>query len=132
MLGTDAIRRDNRSDDHGLVVLPSGRLSDAEAHIGEDQKLSIETSVLQRKKSDGHDPPKEMSPDESARLWADLRAETGYPSYLAYLNAYETSRPWLSNLKKDLHEISRYQYRPEYATCAIPDLSDGDDSRARL
>lgn len=132
MPGTDFNRQVDSSDGNELVVLPSGRLSDEEAHVGEDQEPSIETSVQQRKESDEHDSPDGMSPDESARLWADLKAETGYASYLAYLKAYETSRPWLRDLKEELHAISQYHFRPEYATCAILDLSDGDDSRARL
>ena len=131
MPSTNSNRQHDSSDGNELAVLPSGRLSDEEAHIGEDQESSVETSVQRRKKSDEHDPPNEMSPDESARLWADLKAETGYASYLAYLKAYETSRPWLGRLE-ELDAISRYYFTPKYATCAILDSSDGDDSRAIL
>ena len=132
MPGTDSNCQGDSSDGNELVVLRSGRLSDEKVHVGEDQESSMEASIQQWNGSDEHDPLNEMSPDESARLWADLKAETGYASYLAYLNAYETSRPWLKDLKEKLHAISRYHFRPDHATCAVLDLSDGDDSRARL
>lgn len=126
MPDTDSIRRG------GSGVLPIGGLSDEDVRIGNHQRSSSEISVQQRKKSEEHHSLKNMSPDESARLWADLKAETGYASYLAYLKAYEKNRPWLKDLKDDLHAISQYQFRPEYATCAILDVFDGDDCRALL
>lgn len=132
MPGTYSNSQYDSSDGNELVVLPRGRLSDEEAHIGGNQELGVESSVQQRKKSDEHDTPTEMSPDESAQLWADLKAETGYASYLAYLKAYETSRPWLKDVKEQLHAMSRYQFRQEDASCAILDLSNRDDSCARL
>ncbi len=132
MPSTDFNRQHDSSDGNELVVLPSVRLLDEEAHTEEDQESRFETSVQRRTKSDEHGSPNEMSPDEIARLWADLQAETGYASYLAYLKAYETSRPWLDDLKEELHAISHYHFTPDYTTCAILDLSDGDDSCARL
>ena len=122
-----------REDGNELVALPSGRLSDEEAQIRGDQESSSQATGQQHNDSDEQDSPDEMSAEEAARLWADLKAETGYASYIAYLKARQYG---------DLHPLSLFSWMrwrmidpdhgPELRACAMFDLSEGDNSRPEL
>lgn len=66
----------------------SERLSDQEVHI---QPSSSQASVQKQNDSNEHGPSNEINTDEIVRLWEELKAETGYTSYYAYLLIYEKS-----------------------------------------
>lgn len=83
MSTTGSSRRED-SDGNQLAVFPGRNLSDEEARNGVYQESSVYASVQHQVQREEHDPPNEISPDGSARLWEDLKTETGYASYAAY------------------------------------------------
>lgn len=127
---TDPNRQEDR-DGNELIVLPGKRLLDVEAYIAGDPQSGIQDGVQQQIQSHEHNPPNEIGPNEEARLWEDLKAETGYSSYSDYLCASEERLSYsLEFAGYRLH--TRGSTKAEYASCVILDFSNGDDSRPRL
>lgn len=92
-------------DGNELGDLAHGRLPDEEAQIGEVPESSVQNGIHLKNDSDDDEPSSGMNPDEDARLWGDLKAETGYTSYTAYLEAYEENHSLLWFSKEVLREI---------------------------
>lgn len=118
---TGSSRRED-SDGNELAVFPGRNLSNEEARNG----------VYQESQREEHGSLNEISPDGSARLWEDLKTETGYASYAAYLEAYEERHPDLKWLKKQVQGYNWTGSRKWYPTCVIFNLSDGIQSRTRM
>ncbi|KAL9074069.1 MAG: hypothetical protein Q9161_002478 [Pseudevernia consocians] len=131
MPSMDSNQRED-SDDNELVVSSRGRSPDEKVQIGEESEPGIHASVQQQNNSDKHDPKNKLSLEEVARLWEDLKAETGYASYTAYLEAYEKRFPYLKHLKGDLDSFTSYWYQAETPSCAIFDISNAGDSHPIL
>lgn len=70
---------------------------------------------------------KQIDPDETARLWADLKAETGHDSYIDYLEACEEDYTYANLIKQCFLDAWRYQGVP-HQTCAIFNLQIGPSS----
>lgn len=64
---------------------------------------------------------------EADQLRAELKAETGYESYIEYLGAHEELREHFSKLQRDLFTKEMFK-----STCFILDLSRGVDSQANV
>ena len=116
-------RRSEDGDGDELVDLPIQRLPDEEAQIGGSRDSNIQAGG--QIDDDSDDSQDGMSPDEKARLWADLEAETGFSSYKEYLKAYEGRHP---DLKKLLDTIPDWPFvgSPFPHSCAIYDIEDRD------
>lgn len=99
MPNTGSSRRED-SDGNELAVFPGRNLSDEEARNGVYQESSVYASVQHQVQREEHDPPNEISPDAGARLWEELKTETGYASYAAYLEAYEERHPGFEVVEK--------------------------------
>lgn len=119
-----------------LVVLPGGRLSDREAQIEGGLEANIQASVQQLIESHEHDPPNKMSPEEEARLWAELKTDTGYSSYSAYLRACKEIHLYSKDVDESLWKAAADEHRSldssRLPACAVFDLSKGDNSRPEL
>lgn len=92
MSSTDSNRHED-SEDNELVILPSETQIDEEAQTEGAPKSSIWASAQQQSDGNEKDSPNGMNSDESARLWEYLKAETGYASYTAHLDAYKGRIP---------------------------------------
>ena len=121
---------DEDTDGNELGVLPNGRLPDEEAQQGEGAKNSDvnhpQSDTYQRNDADN------MSPDERSSLWSDLKASTGYSSYLDYFEAQKKKNRHSYPIEDSgfLRDLPAHN-KPEYPTCAILELSD-NDSRPRV
>ena len=115
----------DKSEGNELAELPSQRLPDEEAQIGGRRDTNRQASIHPSSSSDGHASPKEIDPDESARMWADRKAETGYDSYIDYLEAYGAEYPHADLVRECLLDAWHHQVLVAKAqTCAIFELQD--------
>ena len=116
-------------DGNELVPLPGGRLPDEEAQIEADPASSPQLSVQEQNDRDERGSSSEISPEESARLWADLKAETGYDSYATYLE--KVGRQDIKNLLQspylDLEDVHIY-----LPYCAIFDVHYGESAHPKI
>ena len=122
--------RSNRSEDsdgNELAELPSQRLPDEEAQIREYHDSNGQGSIELMDNNDEHDSPNEIGSDESAHLWVDIAAETGYDSYIDYLDSYEQDYSYADLVKKCFMEAWRYT-NSTHQTCAIFNLQCGPSS----
>ena len=121
----------DKSEGNELAELPSQRLPDEEAQIGGRRDTNRQANIELGMNNVEHDSLNEIDPDESARLWADLKAETGYDSYVDYLESYYGDYPYADMIKEcfggawgyftDLMNIPSLNRQ----TCAIFNLQDG-------
>ncbi|CAF9928686.1 MAG: hypothetical protein ALECFALPRED_004113 [Alectoria fallacina] len=73
-----------------------------------------------------------MNLDEGARLWEDLKAETGYTPYFAYLEAHEENHSHLWFSKEALRDLI-VNTAPSYDHgCAIVDVQGEDSTCCKL
>ena len=115
-----------------LANLARGRLPDEDAQIGGKAESSVQTGVDPKNDSDDSEPSRGMNPDEGARLWEDLKAETGYTSYFAYLEAHEETHSLLWFSKEALRDII-VNTAPSYDHgCAIVDVQGEDSTFCKL
>ena len=124
--------RARNSDGNEPAEFPGQQLPDEEARIGEYRDPNSQSSIQLETNNEGHDLPNEVDPDESARLWADLKAETGYDSYVDYLEAYGEENPRETLLKRCLLNALRYAGANTHQTCAVFYLQDGPSSHLSL
>ena len=120
MPGTRPNRSEN-SDGNELAEISSQRLPDEEAQTRQCRDSNIHASVEPMDNNDEHDSPIKVSSDESARLWVDVAAETGYNSYVDYLESYEEDYSYADVVKKCFLEAWRYT-NSTHQTCAIFNL----------
>ncbi len=125
-------RHPEDSDGNELGDLARGRLPDEEAQIGGEPESNIQTGVHLKNGSDNGEASSGMNSDENARLWEDLKAETGYASYSAYLEAYEDDHPLLWFMKEALRDIIANTAPSDDHGCAIFDVQDEDSTRCKL
>lgn len=128
------------SDDHELAALPHVRLPDEEAQVGGDPGPSIQPGVQLQNKSGQHDSSSDIGPEESARLWAEVKAETGYDSYEDYLVNYVSERRmdlWIlisnfDNLASHRKYGRRSIHKKGNHNCAILDVHDKNSACSRV
>ena len=109
-----------------LVDLPSQRLSDEESQNKRSRDLNSQAGIELEDNNVGHDLRSVNDPDETARMWADRKAETGYDSYVDYLEAYEAVYPHADLVRECLLDAWRHQLLvPKAQTCAIFELQEG-------
>ena len=128
MPGTDSSHPEI-SDDHELQDLARQRLSDEEAQIGVEPASSLQNSFHLENENDS-EPSSGMDQDEVDRLWKDLEAETGFTSYLGYLNGTATceSSLYLYGVKLALERLIKHTAGSDIARCAIVDVYDKDST----
>ena len=122
--------RSNRSENSEgaeLAELPGQRLPDEEAQTGECRNSSSQAIVEPMDNYYEHFSPIEVGSDENARLWVDVAAETGYNSYVDYLESYEEDYSYADLVKKCFLEAWRYT-KSTHQTCAIFNLQYGPSS----
>ena len=120
------------SDGNELGDLARGRLPDEEAQIEGKPESSIQAGVHLKTDNDDDEPSSAMNPDEGARLWEDLKAETGYTSYFAYLEAYEGEHSLVWFMKEALQGIVAIAAPAYDRGCAILDVHDEDGTCCKL
>ena len=122
------------SDGNELVDLSSRRLPDEEAQTGEHSEVDIQADVHLQSDSDEDKSLSEISADESDRLWTEIKAETGYGSYVEYLKAYMNRYEYLWPLWFALRNTLRR--REENCTsrreCAVYDVNHTDNRCPRM
>ena len=121
--------RSSRSENEGkeLAELPDQRLSNEEIRSVRSRGLNSQASLQLGNANGEHGSLKEIDPDESARLWADLKAETGHDSFIDYLEACEEDYPYAGLIKECFLDAWRYQSAP-HQTCAVFNLQMGPSS----
>ncbi len=123
--------RPEEGDGHELVPLPGERLPDEEAQVEADPGSSTQVGVQQQNDRDKRGSPSELSPEESDRLWAELKAEIGYDSYITYLETNERRQ-------QDIKSLLQARYLPPYlrrtlsSSCAIFDLHHGESAYPKI
>ena len=123
-------RRSSRSEnsESNELVDPSGqRLPNEETRSVRSRDSNTQASIQLKDNNDEHDSVKELDPDESGHLWADLKAETGHDSYIEYLEACKEDYPYAQLIKECFLDAWRYQGVP-HQTCAIFNLQIGPSS----
>lgn len=121
------------SDGNELVDLSSRRLPDEESQTGEHSQVDIQADVHLQSDNDEHESLNEISADESDRLWTEIKAETGYGSYVEYLKAYMNRYGYLWPLCVALRFILRRQdNRTSCCECAIYDINHADHRGPRM
>lgn len=132
MPGTDS----NDQDDSGgneLVDLPIQRPPDEENQIQVHREPRMQGGMQLQSNGDEHDPTHNISPDQDARLWADLKAETGYDTYIKYLRAYMHRYEYLHDLYLALHiKLQPFGYTKTPCECAIYDVYQIDNRCPRI
>lgn len=121
------LSRSENSDGNEFVELPGQRLPDEEAQIGDCHVSNSKASIQPEYHIDGPHSLNAIGADEIDRLWADRRVETGYDSYIDYLDAFEEEYPHLDLVRACLLDAWRHQVlvvKPQ--TCAIFELQDGN------
>ena len=141
MPGMGSSRQDD-SDGNELADFPGQRLPDEEARIDGRRESSHQAGVQLRDHSDADVSSNRIGPEEIARLWDDLEAETGFRSYFDYLKAYEKRYPHLRKLKQQLRFMSTtapdQSLKDEGSSdgprhcCAIYNVYDGDDAFPKM
>ena len=111
------------SDSNELAVLSRERVKDEESQIGEELGTNLQTSIQLPEVSRERDPSSRISRDESARLWEDLQTETGFESYVDYLDAHEEKRDHLYSWRHAFMEMT-IGTDPDAQSCAIIDIVD--------
>lgn len=122
------------SDSNELAVLSSGMVPDEESQIGEELGTNLQTGIQLPDVSRERDPSSRISRDESARLWEDLKTETGFKSYDDYLDAHEGKHAYLWSLRHAFRYMTVYT-DPYAYSCAIVDIVDvldGDSTCRKL
>lgn len=124
----------NGPDDSGgneLVDLPIQRPPDEENQIRGHHEPSIQGSMELQSNGDEHDSTHNISPDQEARLWADLKAETGYDTYIKYLRAYMHRYKHVDELISDLRHGLQLNWPhlkiPSLRECAIYNIYQIDN-----
>ena len=119
MLSTSSGRQED-SDGHEMNVLAGERLPDEEAQNEGD--LTSRSQIDFQLQNDGgqRGTLDDLSPDEKARLWDEVEAETGFRSYVDYLKTYVGRDPSVRTLKYYLQSFSASKEGGE--SCAIYDV----------
>lgn len=121
------------SDGNELVELSSRRLPDEEAQTGEHSEVDIQADVNLQSDSDEHESLNEIGADESDRLWTEIKAETGYESYVKYLYDYCEIYGYLRPLCVALRfSLRRQDNRTSCCECAIYDINHADHRGPRM
>ena len=126
MPGTRSSRSEN-SEGNELAKLPGQRLPDEEAQTQDFRHSDSQASIELKNKNEENDRPNEIGIDESALLWADLKAETGYESYIDYLGDCQEDYPHADLVKKCFLETWRHS-SGTHQSCAVFELQVGPSS----
>ena len=119
------------SDSNELAVLSSGIAPDEESQIGEGLEKNIQTGTQLPDVSGEREPSSRISPDESARLWEDLKTETGFRSYHDYLDTHGERHAHLRLLRHAFKDMT-VRTDPYAYSCAIVDVQDRDSACCKL
>ena len=119
------------SDSNELAVLSRGIVPDEESQIGEGLETNIQTGIQLPDVSGEREPLGRISPHESARLWEDLKTETGFRSYDDYLDAHEEKHAYLRSLRHAFQDLT-VGTDPYAYSCAIVDVQDGNSTCCKL
>ena len=126
MQGTRSSHSEN-SEGNELVDLPLSKFPNEEIQSVKSRDSNSQASSQLGDNNDGHDLLKEIDPDKSARLCADLKAETGHDSYIDYLEACGEDYKYARLIKECFLDAWRYQGVP-HQTCAVFNLRLGPSS----
>ena len=123
--------RSKDSEGKELVDLPGQRIPNGNFQSVRSRHANIQSSIQLGDNNGEHDSEEEIDPYENARLWADLKAETGHESYIDYLEACEEDYQYANLIKQCFLDAWRYQSVP-HQTCAIFNLQIGPSSYPSL
>lgn len=119
------------TDSNELDDLDRGRIPDEEAQIGGQPESSAQTVNPAENENDDSEAPSGGTLDEDELLGESLKAETGYSSYLDYLDAYGMNFR-ARFLRARLKEIIADGRDFSYDGCAILDIQDQDSTCCKL
>ena len=116
------------SDGNELDGLARERLPDEEAQTGVESALSFQRSTHPENGNDDSNSSSAIDQDEVDRLWNDLKAETGFTSYLDFLDRASPDESFLRSLdaKEALKRIIKDTAGSDQSKCAIVDVQDKD------